>query len=263
MPLLVPFLRFPGRWTRRRARRTRMAVFTTALVVFLLVYVPIYTIYKPPKIVINYFQSRFPEVLFQVQAGRKVVALTIDDAPTEFTGQILSLLKENNASATFFVIGNQALQREDVLAEIVSSGSELGNHAMRDEPSISLSSDVLRDQIEQVDQLIDSAYDSVNENRLAYYFRPGSGVFSQRILDVAASVGHATVLGSIYPHDPFIKYWRLNAWHILSMVRPGAVIICHDRRSWTLPMLRKVLPALKKKGYEVVTISKLIEIANG
>ena len=263
MPLFTPFFRLPGRWTRRRARRTRMAIQAIVLIVFLLVFIPIYTIYKPPKIVINYLQSRFPEVLFQVHANRKVVALTIDDAPTEYTGQILGVLKANNASATFFVIGNQVSQREDVLKDIISSGSELGNHAMRDEPSLSLSSETLRTQIDQVDESIDLAYNSLNEDRPAHYFRPGSGFFGRRVLDVAASAGHTTILGSIYPHDPFIKYWRINAWHILSMVRPGAVIICHDRRAWTLPMLRKVLPALRKKGYEVVTVSKLLEIANG
>jgi peptidoglycan/xylan/chitin deacetylase (PgdA/CDA1 family) len=45
------------------------------------------------------------------------------------------------------------------------------------------------------------------------------------------------------------------------MVRPGAVVVCHDRRGWTAPMLRKVLPKLKKKGYEVVTLNELVERA--
>jgi peptidoglycan/xylan/chitin deacetylase (PgdA/CDA1 family) len=71
--------------------------------------------------------------------------------------------------------------------------------------------------------------------------------------------GYRTILGSIYPHDPFINIWRLNAWHILSMLRPGAVIICHDRRSWTIPMLRKVIPEMKQRGYEIVSVDRFLQ----
>ncbi|EME46135.1 carbohydrate esterase family 4 protein [Dothistroma septosporum NZE10] len=236
-----------------------MAVQTTVLTVILLIVVPLHVIYKPPKAVVGYFQNRFPDVLFQINTTKKIVALTIDDAPSPYTSQILDILKENKASATFFVIGGQVPQHEGLLADIVQAGSELGNHAMHDEPSISLTSTELREQIDKVDKYIASAYSSTGEERGALYFRPGSGFFSERILDVATAAGYKTVLGSIYPHDPFISVWWLNAWHILSMYRPGAVIICHDRRSWTVPMLRKVVPALKKEGYEVVSISKFLE----
>ena len=110
----------------------------------------------------------------------------------------------------------------------------------------------------QVNEIIDKAYDAVAHERQSSLFRPGSGIFSQRLLDIAHRLGQQTVLGSIYPHDPFIKYWWINAWHILSMLRPGAIVICHDRRSWTIPMLKKVLPAMKRRGYEIVTVSDLL-----
>lgn len=260
MPLFSPFFRLPGRWTRRRARKTRMATQTAVFAIFLLVVVPLYTIYKPPRVFISYFQARFPEVLFQAQTTKKIVALTIDDTPSVHTNQILDILKDNDASATFFVIGGQVPGNEQILSDIVKAGSELGNHAMHDEPSISLPSADLDRQIREVDSLINSAYKDAGKKRGPNYFRPGSGVFSQRVLDVVTTAGYRTILGSIYPHDPFISVWRMNAWHILSMLRPGAVIICHDRRSWTVPMLKKVVPAMKKKGYEVVSVSRFLEM---
>ncbi|KAK4503931.1 hypothetical protein PRZ48_004846 [Zasmidium cellare] len=237
-----------------------MATQTALLAVLLLVVVPLYTIYKPPKFVIGYFQNRFPEVLFQVHTDKKIVALTIDDTPSIYTNQILDILKENAASATFFVIGGQVSGNEHVLTDIVKAGSELGNHAMHDEPSVSLPSATLDSEINEVDRLINNAYNDAGRQRQNHFFRPGSGVFSRRILDVATTAGYRMILGSIYPHDPFISVWRLNAWHILSMLRPGAVIICHDRRSWTVPMLKKVVPAMKKKGYEVVSLSKFLDM---
>lgn len=257
MPLISSFFRLPGRW-RRRARRNRMALKLALLALILLLVLPLYFIYKPPGFVINWLQRRFPQVLFHLSTTQKVAALTIDDAPSEYTLQILEILKDNNASATFFTIGGQVPGREEILQDILRFGSELGNHAMHDEPSINLTSDILRDEIKQVDALIDSAYDAVGQSRTWHYFRPGSGIFSSRLLDVAKDSGHRTILGSIYPHDPFIPYWRVNAWNILSSLRPGAVIICHDRREWTVPMLKKVVPEIKRRGFEIVTVTRLL-----
>lgn len=258
MPLLTSFIRLPGRWSRRRARKFRMALQLLALAVLVLVLLPAYIIYKPPGSLISYLQSRNPSVLFQIATQRKLVALTIDDAPSQYTREILALLRENDAKATFFVIGGQVPGNEALLAEIVRAGHELGNHAMHDEPSVTLESDVLKQEIRDVDGMLDRAYEEAGVERTGRYFRPGSGVFSERILKVAGEAGYQTILGSIYPHDPFIAQWRMNAWHVLSSLRKGAVVICHDRRSWTVPMLRKALPEMKRRGYEVATVSRLI-----
>ena len=238
-----------------------MALQYLTLLILILLVLPLYVIYKPPTFVINGLQRRFPQVLFHVPTAKKIVALTIDDAPSPYTNQILDLLKAHSATATFFTIGDQVPGQEQMLQDILSAGSELGNHAMHDEPSINLPSKTLQQEINQVNLFIDNAYAAVGQNRTSHYFRPGSGIFSQRILDVAKDAGYQTILGSIYPHDPFISYPRINGWHILSMLRPGAVIICHDRRSWTPPMLARVIPEIRKRGYEIVTVTELLSVA--
>jgi len=241
-----------------------MATRLALLALCLLVLLPLYWIYKPPNLLIKYLQHGYPEVLFHIPTTQKLIALTIDDAPSEFTLPILDLLREHGAKATFFTIGSQIPGREDVLRQILRAGSEIGNHAMHDEPSINLSSQVLKDEILRVDEVINEIYASVNMTRSSSqrYFRPGSGIFSQRILDLAKGLGYRTVLGSIYPHDPFVKLWRVNAWNILSGVQPGAVVICHDRRGWTMPMLQRVVPEVVRRGYRVVTVSELLAVQN-
>ncbi|KAF1990723.1 carbohydrate esterase family 4 protein [Aulographum hederae CBS 113979] len=227
--------------------------------VVLIFVTPFYIIYKPPNILIRYFSRRWPDVLWQVDVpnGEKFVALSIDDAPSEYTEEILKILEENDAHATFFVIGGQAPGREDMLRKVVRGGNELGNHAMRDEPSRALSDSALEEQILAVEKVIQRAYTAEAKSVAAKYFRPGSGFFSDRMRKVVAELGYKLVLGSIYPHDPQINLWRVNAQHILSMLRPGGIIICHDRRSWTVPMLQKVVPEMKRRGYRIVTISDL------
>lgn len=234
----------------------------------------IYFIYKPPRLLIRYFQRRWPDVLWHVATKKKVVALTIDDAPSTHTREILDVLRANHATATFFVIGSQVDEGHGItLRDLVCAKNELGNHAMHDEPSRALSDDVLRDQIRQVEERIRQAYCSAdstssssvvgsNNGPIHYYFRPGSGFFSSRMQTLLKDLGYQLVLGSVYPHDPQVPYPRVNASHILGSVRPGSIIICHDRRNWTVPMLRRVLPELARRGYRVVTVTQLIKEAS-
>jgi peptidoglycan/xylan/chitin deacetylase (PgdA/CDA1 family) len=197
-------------------------------------------------------------VLFEVTAHEKIIALSIDDAPSTFTDGILDVLDENEARATFFVIGGQVAGREKILRRIIRRGNELGNHAMRDEPSKNLSNEELKTQVDEVEQMLDTAYRAEGLKMGSKFFRPGSGFFDDRMRRLLAQWGYRITLGSVYPHDPQIPYYSVNARHILSMAHPGAIIICHDRRGWTVPMLKIVLPELRKRGYRIVSISTLI-----
>jgi peptidoglycan/xylan/chitin deacetylase (PgdA/CDA1 family) len=219
---------------------------------------PIYFVYKPPGWLISVFEQWWPQVLWRVKTSQKIIALTIDDSPSEYTSEILDILNTHGAYATFFVIGSQALGKEDFLKTVVGSGHELANHAMYDEPSRALGTEALEGQIRHVQFMIESVYTSSQVHPPPHYFRPGSGFFSSRMLGMLDRCGYRLVLGNIYPHDPQISHWRINASHILSMLKPGGIIICHDRRSWTPPMLRAVLPEIQSRGYEVVTITELL-----
>lgn len=254
---------------KRRARRHRMATLLLLLTLLSLLLLPFYIIYRPPRLLIRYFQHRWPDVLWEVSlppGSQKLIALTIDDAPSHYTREILQVLEEHDAHATLFVIGGQVEGREEVLREAVAAGNELGNHAMHDEAAMGLDLDVLEAQMDRVQALIRTAYTEAGVAAGApkhQYFRPGSGLFSTRMRAMVARMGYRLVLGSVYPHDPQIPYWWLNAWHVLGMARSGAIVVCHDRRSWTIPMLKRVLPELKRRGYRVVTISELLEATSG
>ncbi|KAL6690418.1 cystathionine beta-lyase [Trichoderma pleuroticola] len=218
----------------------------------------VYCVYKPPRFLIGYLRSKFPDVLFEEPTTDKMIALSLDDAPSAHTDEIMQVLRENDAHATFFVIGQQVEGREATLRKLVAQGHELGNHAMRDEPSSRLSNDELERQVNEVKALLTAAYEAEGKILPNNYFRPGSGWFNHRMRDLLGNRGFRIVLGSIYPHDPQIPYPATNARHILSMAHPGGIIICHDRRGWTAPMLRIVLPELKRQGYRIVTITDLV-----
>lgn len=221
---------------------------------------PLYLIYKPPHALIQYLQRRWPDVLFYHPTTQKVIGLSIDDAPSSHTPAILTLLQSHNATATFFVIGSQVPGHERDLVDLVRHQNELANHAMYDEPSRALSDATLSEQIAAVEAMIRDAYrEAGRDGPENWFFRPGSGFFSSRMRSLVKGLGYRLALGDVYPHDPQMPFAKLNAKHILGMVRPGSIIVCHDRREWTVPMLAIVLPELRRHGYRVVTLSELLK----
>ncbi|KAK2589969.1 hypothetical protein QQS21_012360 [Conoideocrella luteorostrata] len=239
-----------------------MATVTLLAILAVLLIFPLYSlyfIYKPPKALIGYLRQKYPDVLFEVTTNEKIVALSLDDAPSAHTGEIIDVLKEYDAHATFFVIGSQVSAREETLRQLIREGHELANHGMHDEPANRLGLDQLEREVKEVKEKLVEAYEAEKKVLPNNYYRPGSGFFNYKMRDMLGNRGFRIALGSVYPHDPQIPYPVRNAKHILSMTHPGAIIICHDRREWTAPMLRLVLPELKQRGYKVVTISDLVK----
>jgi len=135
------------------------------LLVICVLFLPFYTIYKPPDFVIRYCQYRWPYVFWRISTSSKIVALTVDDGPSEYTNEIMQILAANGAVATFFIIGPKVIGRESMLQELIRNGNELANHAMHDEPSRSLSDATLTGEIQSVEELLHSAYAAVDAER--------------------------------------------------------------------------------------------------
>ena len=114
----------------RKARRSKMAITLVATSLLCALIAPLWFVYKPPAFLVRYFQRRWPDVLWHISTSAKVVALTIDDGPSEYTDEIRQILKFYNVNATFFIIGSQVAGREETLQDLVRDGNELGNPGM-------------------------------------------------------------------------------------------------------------------------------------
>ncbi|TVY31262.1 putative 30.6 kDa protein in fumA 3'region, partial [Lachnellula occidentalis] len=235
----------------------RMAkfLFLTLLALLTLVLILAYTIYKPPPFIISYLQHKYSPVIFHLPLppSHRTIALTIDDAPSDHTPAILDLLAKHHASATFFIIGSQAQENPSLIHRIHDAGHELGNHAWNDEPSISLPQSELERQVKEVEALLPANASGVK------FFRPGSGIFNRKMVRLLGGLGYRVALGSVYPHDAQIKSARWNAAHVLSMVRPGGVVIMHDRRGYSVEEIRLVLEGLERSGWRVVSLGELVK----
>ncbi|KAL0491797.1 chitooligosaccharide deacetylase [Acrasis kona] len=216
-------------------------------------------IYIQPTFVLDFLSRRDPEVIFRFKTEEKVVALTIDDGPSSLmTLRILGRLRDYGVKATFFLIGGQVPTNEDVLLRLRKGGHELGNHTMKNKTSLMLSSDELKEQIRNMDNIL---FPPEVNRPLIKWFRPGFGYYNKRMIRDVTECGMRLVLGDVYPHDYYLPFPYLNSLYILKSVRPGSVIILHDLPE-TLKTLDYILPALRSMGYKVTTLSNLAKISS-
>jgi hypothetical protein len=99
----------------------------------LIVAVGLYVFFVEPLWVVPVLERMTPNILYRGKTNEPLVALSFDDGPNaEFTPQVLELLKQNNAKATFFLIGERAERNPELVRRILEEGNEPGNHWWRD-----------------------------------------------------------------------------------------------------------------------------------
>ncbi len=185
------------------------------------------------------------------------IALTFDDGPHPTkTGEILDILNENEINATFFVVGENASQNEELVERIIKEGHEIGNHTFFHKYLGGKGRSVMEREIDLCDDVIfnHSEYSS-------HLFRPPGGLYDDTLTSVCAERGYSVVLWSIDTRDWAGTSAREICNEIYEYVEDGSIILMHDYicgESHTAEALREVIPKLKKLGYRFVTVSELI-----
>ena len=189
--------------------------------------------------------------------SEKLVALTFDDGPsTKYTLEILDILKKYNATATFFIIGENAEAHPEIIEKIKEAGCEIGNHTWSHKYLDTLSEKEIFEEIEKTDTLLKKML-----GKSVCVFRPPGGRANDKVLKIAESFGYSTILWSMDTRD-----WACPApdsviSSALTDIKEGDIILFHDynaRNSPTPEALLKILPRLIESGYKTVTVSDLI-----
>ncbi|ADR20624.1 polysaccharide deacetylase [Marivirga tractuosa] len=81
--------------------------------------------YKTP----NFIQNVFPSLRWRVNTDEKVIYPTFDDGPIpELTHDILNILDDYGAKATFFCVGENIKKHPEIFRSILKKGHTVGNH---------------------------------------------------------------------------------------------------------------------------------------
>ncbi len=191
-----------------------------------------------------------------VNTTQKVVAITFDDGPHyKTTAKILDVLREKHVRATFFILGENAKNSPQLLAQELADEHEIGNHSYSHKHLNHLSKDKIEEEISMAEKEIMTIAPK------PIVFRPPGGLFNQTVLEAAQEKGYTTVLWTIDPRDWARPPMQQVVNQILQHTEPGSIILMHDGQ-YPLPTpeaIVYVIDNLRQQGYEFVTVSELLQ----
>lgn len=191
-------------------------------------------------------------VLEEKQIDKKLVALTYDDGPNgESTTIILDVLKENNAKATFFMLGKNVYNFKEQAIRTANEGHELANHSYSHPQLTKLSVARINQEIQGTQKAI-SSVTGITPKLL----RVPYGAFNQTVKNNA---GLPLIQWNIDTLDWKTRSAKKTIDAVLNNVKDGDIVLMHSIHISTAEATKTIVPELIKRGYTLVTISELAE----
>jgi peptidoglycan/xylan/chitin deacetylase (PgdA/CDA1 family) len=196
---------------------------------------------------------------------RKALVLTFDDGPgRSLTAEILDILAENDAKATFFLLGRNIAGREAIVRQIAERGHDISSHGFDHLHSWKISPFRGLSDMKRGWAAIDVA---LGTSRLKYPYRPPNGKLNVICL-----------LYLLFKKVPIV-FWTADCgdtWRVkpdsgrvalLAEKMGGAVALAHDfdRRNadtsrFVVESVRAALAMAAQKGMRVLTVSELLNV---
>ena len=186
----------------------------------------------------------------------KEVALTFDDGPGPYTPDILRILVREHVPATFFEVGIEERYFSAATAQIVARGYPIGDHTESHRPMSQLKR---KAQLAQL--LQDSAAIGNYGAPFPRMFRPPYGMWNDTTLSLLHKYKMLMVLWSVDTDDYERPGVKVIVQRALAGLEPGAIILLHDAggdRSQTVAALPRIVRAVRKRGYKLVTVPRLL-----
>jgi peptidoglycan/xylan/chitin deacetylase (PgdA/CDA1 family) len=206
---------------------------------------------------INVRSNFYIPVLCAADTNEKVIAITFDDGPLlKYTPEILDILKREQAPAAFFCIGSRIGGNEALLRRIDAEGHVIGNHSFSHHFWFDMfGSDEMLAELKQMDDAVEST--TARRPRL---FRPPYGVTNPNLAKAIRKGGYTPIGWNIRSLDTVAKDKDQLLDRIKKGIKPGAVLLLHDSMEVTVQALPLLIQHLKKEGYRIERIDKLLNI---
>ena len=189
------------------------------------------------------------------------IALTFDDGPhAQHTPRLLSILRERNVKATFFLIGRNVSAFPGVVQRTAEEGHEIANHTQTHAKLSSLSDAGVAREIGGCDAAISKALGGFQPP----VFRPPYGAITARQKEwVHREFGYPTIMWSCDPLDWKYRNTSRVASEMIRGASRGGILLAHDIHATTVAAMPQVVDSLLAKGYQFVTMSQLINLERG
>ncbi len=201
------------------------------------------------------------QVVSQVEVPNteKVIALTFDDGPNSaVTAQVLEVLKQYNAKATFFMSGLNVQQNPDLAKQVAAEGHAIGNRGWSRGLGTGDAADPKR-EVDETSKLIQETTGVKPE-----LFRPADGQLDNAVVSHAKDEQYTVTLWSVDAQDKLVAAPILLD-NVLRNAQPGRIVLLHDslglnNQTATLQALPQLITALQQQGYRFVTVPQLLAL---
>lgn len=196
-----------------------------------------------------------------LDASKPMVALSFDDGPAftyegfNATQEILNVLEYHGVRATFFMCGARINDyNSSCLKREIAIGCEIGNHTY---DHTRYGDEVTKEDISKTSEII--------KDYCGFYptiFRCPGGIITRTIREECEQEGMPIAYWSVDTEDWKSQDMDLIYEKTMEGVYDGAIILMHDIYPSTAKAVKKIVPALMKKGYQIVTVSELLSAKN-
>jgi len=187
-----------------------------------------------------------------MSASEKKLYLTFDDGPLPtVTPHVLSILKQYNAKATFFCVGDNVSKHPQEYAQLLNEGHAVGNHTQHHLNGFKTSLNQYKEDVQQAATHISSNL-----------FRPPYGRFMPAQYN-ALRADYNIVMWDVLSYDFDTRVTKHQCLHnVIKHSRNGSVIVFHDSVKASDKMLYalpQVLDHFSKLGYAFGKLPQLIK----
>ena len=183
------------------------------------------------------------------------IALTFDDGPnTVITPQVLDILEKEGIVASFFLIAkNITPESAEVARRAKAMGCDIGNHTVT-HPFLN------RLSVEEIMKEVDGCTEKIIEitGEAPKFFRPPFIAVNKEMYD---NIDMTFICGAGCEDWVPDVTAEERAARVLANAEDGQIVLLHDME-WnrnTVEALKTIIPELKKRGYEFVTVTQLFE----
>lgn len=191
----------------------------------------------------------------KIDPTKPMIALTFDDGPNpSSTSRILDVLEQNDAAATFFILGDRAKNNTELLKRMQTIGCQIGNHSYS-HPNLSKMS------AEDVASEVNGTFDIINNATGDHtkILRPPYGAYTDSTF---SPIGATLIMWSVDTLDWQSRNPDSIYDATMSTVQDGDIVLMHDIYESTADAAEKIIPALISSGYQLVTISEMSKYKN-
>ena len=195
------------------------------------------------------------KVVHSIPTVKKLIAYTLDDGPQPgITEEFLELFAREGVKATFFNKGSNLALHPELAAKVLAAGHEIGNHSMHHPKLTELDTDSIFSEINGFQELARKLLGYTPKSFRAPFLKT-----DDRVMNILDAQNLKLIDASVYTRDYAANVDpQFIIQKVLNNVKPGCIILGHEKEH-TIEALKTIIPELKKRGYEFVTVSALLQ----